>query len=77
MRTDPMNAKRLVDLLEQEGLVTSAGTTSHAQRREVSPTADGLARVAGLVERSAAWRRRLAQLLGRASSSTAAPARPP
>lgn len=65
MRTDPMNAKRLVDHLEQEGLVTSSGTTSHAQRREVSPTADGLARVAGLVERSVAWRQKLEQLIGR------------
>jgi len=64
MRTDPMNAKRLVDHLEHEGLVTSSGATSHAQRREVSPTSDGLARVAGLVERSVALRRQLAQLLG-------------
>lgn len=64
MRTDPMNAKRLVDHLEHEGLVTSSGATSHAQRREVSPTSDGLARVAGLVERSAALRRQLEQLIG-------------
>ena len=64
MRTDPMNAKRLVDHLEQEGLVTSNGAASHAQRRELNPTAEGLARVAGLLERSAAFRRQLAQLLG-------------
>lgn len=66
MRTDPMNAKRLVDHLEQEGLVTSSGTASHAQRRELNPTADGLARAAGLVERSTVFRRQLAQLLGEA-----------
>jgi DNA-binding MarR family transcriptional regulator len=64
MRTDPMNAKRLFDHLEQEGLVTSSSAASHAQRRELNPTADGLERVAGLLERSAAFRRQLAQLLG-------------
>ncbi len=37
MRTDPMNAKRLVEVLEAEGLVTSSGVASHAQRREVQP----------------------------------------
>ncbi len=64
IRTDPMNAKRLVDHLEHEGLVASSGAASHAQRRELTPTPDGLARVAGLVERSTAFRRQLAQLLG-------------
>ncbi|NYI42731.1 MarR family winged helix-turn-helix transcriptional regulator [Demequina lutea] len=64
LRTDPMNAKRLVDHLEHEGLVTSSEANSHAQRREVSPTSDGLARVAGLVERSAVLRRQLGELLG-------------
>ena len=64
MRTDPMNAKRLVDHLEHEGLVTSSGTASHAQRRAIDPTSDGLARVAGLVERSASLPRAAVELIG-------------
>jgi DNA-binding MarR family transcriptional regulator len=70
MRTDPMNAKRLVDHLEAEGLVTSSGAASHAQRRQIDPTADGLARVAGLGERSTVFRRQLARLLGASELDT-------
>jgi DNA-binding MarR family transcriptional regulator len=64
MRTDPMNAKRLVDQLEHEGLVTSRDTASHARRRAIDPTTDGLARAARLVERSTDFRRHLAELIG-------------
>lgn len=63
-RTDVMNAKRLVDPLEDLGLVHSAADPAHRQRRVFSPTEDGAALAEELARRAAAWNRQLARLLG-------------
>ncbi len=47
--TDPMNAKRFADALEDAGLVTSCGDPTDQRRRALVPTDDGL-RVAREVE---------------------------
>ena len=64
MTTDPMNAKRLADHLESAGLVRSMGDPSHSQRRDLAPTQAGLAVAGQLVERAAAWNRRLSRRMG-------------
>ena len=66
VRTDPMNAKRLADHLEQVGLVRSMNDTSHRQRRDLAPTEAGLALAKQVAERAAVWDRRLSRLLGAA-----------
>ena len=63
-RTDPMNAKRIADHLEQAGLVASTVDPSHRQRRDLEPTAGGVELAGELAVRAAAWHRRLAELVG-------------
>ncbi|MHB1430568.1 MAG: MarR family winged helix-turn-helix transcriptional regulator [Streptosporangiaceae bacterium] len=62
--TDPMNAKRLADHLERDGLVRSATDPDHRQRRVLEPTPEGLAIAAELSGRAAAWGQRLSDLVG-------------
>jgi len=64
MATDPMNAKRLADHLELAGLAFSAGDPSHAQRRNLAPTAAGRTVARELTRRAAAWNRRLTRRAG-------------
>ena len=62
--TDPMNAKRLADHLERDGLVRSVTDPDHRQRRVLEPTPEGLAIAAELTGRAAAWGQRLSDLVG-------------
>ena len=66
VRTDPMNAKRLADHLEQVGLVRSMTDPSHRQRRDLAPTEAGLVLAKQVAERAAVWERRLSRLFGEA-----------
>ncbi|MHB1594969.1 MAG: MarR family winged helix-turn-helix transcriptional regulator [Streptosporangiaceae bacterium] len=62
--TDPMNAKRLADHLERDGLVRSVTDPDHRQRRVLEPTPEGLAIAAALSGRAAAWGQGLSELIG-------------
>ena len=66
VRTDPMNAKRLADHLEQVGLVRSMTDPSHRQRRDLAPTEAGLVLAKQVAERAARWEHRLSRLFGEA-----------
>ncbi len=62
--SDPMNAKRLADHLEQAGLIRSDPDPAHRQRRVLDPTELGLAVAAQVAARAAVWERRLSDLIG-------------
>ena len=62
--TDPMNAKRLADHLEQAGLVRSAADPDHRQRRVLEPTPQGFTIARQVTDRAATWDQRLSDLLG-------------
>lgn len=64
VRTDPMNAKRLADHLEQRDLVRSSDRSSLHQRRDFVPTDEGLALGVQVAERARAWEQHLSELLG-------------
>jgi DNA-binding MarR family transcriptional regulator len=64
MCTDPMNAKRLADHLEQAGLLSSLADPSHRQRRGLALTDEGLVLAREVAARAAASDRRLSELLG-------------
>lgn len=66
LRTDAMNAKRLVDHLEQNGLVHSSTDPSHRQRRLLDATDEGERLEQELSTRGEAWNRELSNLLGEA-----------
>lgn len=63
-RTDAMNARRLVQRLEELGLVVSTADPSHRQRRGLHPTPRGAVAAGELATRSAAWNAHVAGLLG-------------
>ncbi len=62
--TDPMNAKRIADGLERDGLVTSGTSPDDARRRVLSATPAGTELAAELARRAAAWERTLVRRLG-------------
>jgi DNA-binding MarR family transcriptional regulator len=66
LRTDPMNAKRLVDHLEGEALVRSASNPDDRRSRLLHATERGAALSTELGRRAAAWDRHLRTLLGAA-----------
>ncbi len=66
LRTDAMNAKRLVDHLEQNGLVHSSTDPTHRQRRLLDATEEGEKLEQELTRRGEAWNRDLSNLLGEA-----------
>lgn len=66
LRTDAMNAKGLVDHLEQHGLVHSSTDPSHRQRRLLDATDEGERLEQELSRRGEAWNRELSNLLGEA-----------
>ncbi len=66
LRTDATNAKRLVDHLEQNGLVHSSTDPSHRQRRLLDATNKGERLEQELSRRGEAWNRELLQLVGEA-----------
>ena len=61
-----MNAKGLVDHLEQHGLVHSSTDPSHRQRRLLDATDEGERLEQELSRRGEAWNRELSNLLGEA-----------
>ncbi len=63
--TDPMNAKRLVDGLEQEGMLTSAVDPTDRRLRALGLTDAGLAVSLTVARRAMDWRRDLQAMLGR------------
>ena len=70
LHTDPMNAKRIADHLEERGLVASAGAEADRRRRPLRLTEAG-AELSRVVEREAAsWEGHLDELLGAADAST-------
>jgi DNA-binding MarR family transcriptional regulator len=62
--TDPMNAKRLADGLEREGLVVSRAHPADARMRVISPTDRGLALGREVERRAGEWQRAIEELLG-------------
>lgn len=70
LEMDPMNAKRVVDLLEERGLLRSRSDTAHRQRRVVETTNEGetLARV--IRARADAWDAELVAMIGADDTAT-------
>jgi DNA-binding MarR family transcriptional regulator len=62
--TDPMNAKRLADGLERDGLLASRAHPADARIRVLSTTEDGAAKGREVARRAAAWGDALEALLG-------------
>ncbi len=69
LRTDPMNAKRLVDHLERSGLVRSASNPDDRRARVLHATERGAALSTELGRRAEAWDQHLRTLLGAAELS--------
>lgn len=67
MRTDPINAKRLTDYLQQACKLRSVSGRYHHQRRVLRPTGEGMAVMAELAWPGAAQDDSLAVLVGSAS----------
>jgi DNA-binding MarR family transcriptional regulator len=61
---DPMNAKRIVDLLEERGLLQSRSDSAHRQRRVVEATAEGKALAEVIAARAASWDAELVAMVG-------------
>ncbi len=61
---DPMNVKRLADVLERDGLLASASDPDDRRRRVLSPTRTGASIGRLLVDRSAEWSALLERALG-------------
>ena len=63
MRTDAMNAKRLVDNLESGGHLRSVEDPAHRQRRRLRVTDEGRQVASQVARRARAWEERLAEHL--------------
>ncbi len=64
--TDPMNAKRLADGLEAEGLLVSSADAGDRRLRVLEPTDAGLALASEVRQRALAWTATLEGLVGQA-----------
>lgn len=64
LHTDPMNAKRLADGLEEAGLLASAGDPADRRRRVLRPTDAGLALSREIQGRSVEWGATLEAIIG-------------
>ena len=62
--TDPMNAKRLADGLEEAGLLTSCHDPDDRRRRVLDPTDRGMALSRELQQRSGEWTRMVESIVG-------------
>jgi DNA-binding MarR family transcriptional regulator len=62
--TDPMNAKRIADGLERDGLVASGSSPDDARRRVLAATPDGATLAQELDRRAAAWDLGIRERLG-------------
>jgi DNA-binding MarR family transcriptional regulator len=62
--TDPMNAKRLADGLERDGLLVSAADPGDGRIRGLSATAEGTTTGGEVARRAAGWGAALETLLG-------------
>jgi len=65
LHTDPMNAKRLADGLEEAGLLASAGDPADRRRRVLRPTDAGLALSREIQGRGLEWGATLEAIIGR------------
>jgi DNA-binding MarR family transcriptional regulator len=63
LATDPMNAKRLVDGLERDGLLRSEADPDDQRRRQLRVTASGGAAHLELQRRAVTWRQDLGGIL--------------
>ncbi len=64
LRTDPMNAKRLADGLEEAGLLASVGDPADRRRRVLGPTDAGLSVTREIQRRALEWRATLEVIIG-------------
>jgi DNA-binding MarR family transcriptional regulator len=64
LATDPMNAKRIADGLERDGLVVSGSNPDDARRRVMAATPEGADLARELDLRAAAWDRATRERLG-------------
>jgi len=65
LHTDPMNAKRLADGLEDAGLLASVDDPADRRRRVLAPTDAGLALSREVTRRAVEWSAALEEILGR------------
>jgi DNA-binding MarR family transcriptional regulator len=69
LHTDPMNAKRIADGLEEAGLLASVDDPADRRRRVIVPTDAGLAISSEATVRAVEWSETLEEILGRDDAS--------
>jgi DNA-binding MarR family transcriptional regulator len=70
LHTDPMNAKRLADGLEDAGLLASLNDPDDRRRRALEPTAAGSELAKQVTQRALAWGGTLDSILGQDDVAT-------